>query len=341
MDRARVSKALTLALLLYAIAGRAQVELPDFVKQTLQAGNTYGNSAQLMVTNEEFKQFRPTHEFDLRYAARPAAMTEREASDYAAYVGKQIGKDLYWQEVPQNESTPVKKTGIGYLINVAPGLNIDLSQSKPFVPTPPPGMVYVPEGPFIMGSDVGDPDETPQQKAATSPYFIDKSEVRNAEFKRWFPDFAFAPGQEDCPAIVTWEQAAAFAEKVEKRLPTEAEWEKAARGMDGRLYPWGNTFEPSAIVGEGACDKDNTAKRPESPYGCVDMAGSAWEWTADWYNAYKDSEAPNDDYGEKYKVIRGGTSLTDISTLRASHRYYLPPKTTGKMRVSFRCAKSL
>src|SRR5262245_693601 len=110
-------------------------------------------------------------------------------------------------------------------------LLIAAADSKaPSGPTPPDGMVYVPAGPFIMGSEVGDADESPQHLATTGAYFVDKYEVSNAEYQKVDTKYSFPKGKENFAARVTWEQAAAYAKTVGKRLPTETEWEKAARG---------------------------------------------------------------------------------------------------------------
>jgi formylglycine-generating enzyme required for sulfatase activity len=208
-------------------------------------------------------------------------------------------------------------------------------------PTPPEGMVYVPEGPFIMGSEVGDADESPQHLATTKSFFIDKLEVGNAEFKEFDPSYEFEEGRENHAARVTWEQAAAYAEWAGKRLPTEAEWEKAARGLDGRLYPWGNTYDHSFVVWDESYPRGASIARPESPYGCIDIAGGAWEWTADWYQPYEGNGVPCEAYGEKYKVIRGGSSFNGFAMMRTTHRYYLPPDTTGNYYTGFRCVTEL
>ena len=204
-------------------------------------------------------------------------------------------------------------------------------------PEPPEGMVYVPAGPFIMGCEFGDTDESPRHLAVTTAFFIDRYEVSNADLKRFDPDHTFAKGQDDFPAVVTWERADAYARWAGKRLPTEREWEKAARGTDGRTFPWGETHDPTFYSWDETYTRGSSAARPESPYGCIDMAGGVWEWTADWYGPYPGNDTPCDAYGEKHKVLRGGGSFNDIAMMRTTHRYYLPPDTTGNYRVGFRC----
>ncbi len=208
-------------------------------------------------------------------------------------------------------------------------------------PAPPEGMLYVPAGPFIMGSDVGDTDESPKHTSATGAYFIDKYEVSNAEFRQFDKTYKFKRGYRNHAAKVTWEQAAAYAKWAGKRLPSEAEWEKAARGTDGRIYPWGNSYDPTFTVWDDTHPRGDAPARPESPYGCVDIAGGAWEWTADWYLPYAGNSTPCEAYGERYKVIRGGGSFNDKAMLRTTHRYYLPPNTTGKYYTGFRCVKDV
>lgn len=204
-------------------------------------------------------------------------------------------------------------------------------------PAPPDGMVYVPAGSFIMGSEVGDADEAPKHTASTKAFFIDIFEVSNLEFKKFDPAYAYHPDRGDHAALVTWIQADAYAKSVGKRLPTETEWEKAARGTDGRTYPWGETFDPSFVIWDETHPRGSAIARPESPYGCIDMAGGAWEWTSSWYQPYKGNDIPSDAYGETYKVIRGGSSFNDRAMMRTTHRYYVwPDKRTGYY-TGFRC----
>jgi len=208
-------------------------------------------------------------------------------------------------------------------------------------PQPPKGMVYVPAGPFIMGSNVGDADEGPRHTASTRAYFIDRHEVSNAAFKQFDPAYAFDRGFESHAAKVSWEQANAYARWAGKRLPTEAEWEKAARGTDGRTYPWGESYDPSFIAWDENDARGQAIARPESPCGCVDMAGGAWEWTADWYKPYPGNDTPSPAYGEHYKVMRGGASFNDKAMVRTTHRYYLPANTTGGYYTGFRCVQDV
>jgi formylglycine-generating enzyme required for sulfatase activity len=208
-------------------------------------------------------------------------------------------------------------------------------------PHPPEGMVYVPAGGFIMGCELGDPDERPQHIAHTVAFFIDKYEVSNAEFKMFDPDFVFPEGREERAAIVTWSQADNYARWAGKRLPTEKEWEKAARGTDGRMFPWGNTFDESFVVWDQQTSRGGSIARPESPYGCFDMAGSVWEWTSDWYLPYAGNELPMEQYGEKYKVMRGGSNFNNFSFYRTTQRYYLHPEEISRYFVGFRCVKDV
>jgi formylglycine-generating enzyme required for sulfatase activity len=206
-------------------------------------------------------------------------------------------------------------------------------------PESPAGMVYVPAGSFIMGSEYGDPDERPQHIAYTEAFFIDKYELSNSEYAQFDPAYTFPEGKENYPVIVTWDQANAYAIWAGKRLPTEKEWEKAARGTDGRIFPWGNTFDETFVVWDLNHPRGSAIARPESPYGCVDMAGSVWEWTADWYQPYPGNEVAMEQYGEQYKVMRGGSNFNNYSFVRTTQRYYVPPGTTAHYPVGFRCVK--
>lgn len=201
----------------------------------------------------------------------------------------------------------------------------------------PEGMVLVGQGGFIMGSVYGDPDERPRHIAYTDAFYIDKYEVSNTEFSKFDPTFEFPASKKDNAAVVTWSQANAYAQWAGKRLPTEKEWEKAARGVDGRTFPWGNTYDNTYVVWDQKSTRGTSIAKPASPYGCYDMAGGVWEWTADWYQPYPGNKEPMEQYGEKYKVMRGGSNFNNHSFIRTSHRYYLLPEKISAYPVGFRC----
>ena len=163
--------------------------------------------------------------------------------------------------------------------------------------------VYVPAGEFQMGSDrthdsLANPGELPMHKVTLPGFWIMRTEVTNAQYARCIvagactlPDntrWNNLGHAADPITDVDWHQAGAYAQWAGGRLPTEAEWEKACRGTDGRLYPWGNT-EPDtthANFGKIVGDTTRVGSYPlgASPYGARDMAGNAWEWVADWYD---------------------------------------------------------
>jgi iron(II)-dependent oxidoreductase len=169
------------------------------------------------------------------------------------------------------------------------------------------GMVLVPAGEFKIGSSDDDSwaerDEMPQRVVRLPDFLIDQLEVSNIEYKRFidatgwpapeaWKDMTYREGTEFIPVTgVTWWDAMAYARWVGKRLPSEVEWEKAARGDDGRRFPWGNKF--SADRGNNGTTPLPVGSKPEgaSPYGLVDMAGNAAEWTATPYAPYPALEA--------------------------------------------------
>jgi iron(II)-dependent oxidoreductase len=223
-------------------------------------------------------------------------------------------------------------------------------------------MVYVSAGEFLRGSREweGDSDERPQREVCLDAYWMDKTEVTNAEYRR----FCEATGHKKSnywrdsrysqplqPVVgVSWGDASAYAKWAGKRLPTEAEWEKAARGEDGRKYPWGNE-EPSSRhcnmrgSGEGHEYAAPVGSFPTgtSSYGCLDMAGSVWEWCADRYDEDYYSSAPSrnpkgPDSGEN-RVVRGGSWNNDSDFGRCANRGYFPPSDRYYLFFGFRCTR--
>lgn len=206
-------------------------------------------------------------------------------------------------------------------------------------PVAPAGMVYVPAGSFIMGCELGDPDERPRHLSSTGAYFIDQYEISYLEYKQFDSSFLIPEGREERAVIVNWHQANAYCEWAGKRLPNEREWEKAARGTDGRMFPWGNTFDESYVVWDQRTSRGGSIAKPASPYGAFDMAGSVWEWTSDWYHPYPGNKIPMDQYGEIYKVMRGGSNFNNWSFYRTTQRYYLHPVEISRYFVGFRCVQ--
>jgi formylglycine-generating enzyme required for sulfatase activity len=200
-------------------------------------------------------------------------------------------------------------------------------------------MILVPAGEFIMGDDRFE-RERPQRTVWVDDFFIDRYLVTNSEFKKFLSESGyptpthwkggtFTPGHDDHPAEVNWEQADAYASHVGKRLPTEAEWEKAARGTDGRIFPWGDqfdsqrslTWETAAVTG---AHSEPVTARPDgaSPYGCEQMIGLCEEWCADDYEAYVESGYRSVGYGKGMKVLRGGSWIFPVTHARASYRCF-------------------
>ena len=215
------------------------------------------------------------------------------------------------------------------------------------------GMVYVPAGEFIMGSEIGDIDESPQRKVYVDAFYIDRFEVTNAQYAKFKKGYKSNEEiidetvlkeewmQDDSPVVnVSWYEAMEYCKWAGKQLPTEAEWEKASRGTDGRKYPWGEKHDMSFAEPDGIA-KTAAWRAGKSPYGAYWMAGGAWEWTADWYQPYPGNHVDSPSYGEKYKVIRGAFRFADPSMQRCAHRYYLDPdmKQSG-YPVGFRCVIS-
>lgn len=191
----------------------------------------------------------------------------------------------------------------------------------------PPGMVLVAAGPFICGVDNAAPDERPRREVHLDAYFIDKYEVTNEQYKAVVRTHKFPEGEEHYPVTgITYTMATAYASSVGKRLPTELEWEKAARGTDGRTYPWGDDFNRHLCNSgsSGKLELREVGQYPggNSPFGCADMAGNAMEWTSSWYEAYPGNPDVTKEYGQIYKVLRGGSYKSEPFDVRCARRHY-------------------
>jgi formylglycine-generating enzyme required for sulfatase activity len=213
-----------------------------------------------------------------------------------------------------------------------------------------PQMVRIPAGQFLMGGK-GDAQK-PQYEVELSEYFIGKYPVTNREYQAFIqgaqyesPDGwennQYPAGKGDHPVVaVSWHDAQAYckwlSQKTGKqyRLPSEAEWEKAARGTDGRIYPWGDDFDPqksnvsNAKIGGTTPVGQFSQVGGDSPYGCADMAGNVEEWCNDWIaeGGYKSSvKDPQGPESGVFKALRGGSSFFSEYYARVSSRNYNLP----------------
>ena len=238
-------------------------------------------------------------------------------------------------------------------------------------------MVLIPAGEFIMGTNKTDLENTQQKIGTVKPlfldqhlelkvhlgdYYIDRYEVTNAEYKVYmedtkYPDYpahwvdgTYPEGQGDHPITnVIWQEALAYALWAGKRLPSEAQWEKAARGPNGLSYPWGNEYvKGKANVGvEGEKTTLPVGSKPEdvSPYNVYDMAGNVMEWTLDWYEAYPGNTHKDARFGKQFKVLRGngfqksGHYFLDAYRF-AFNRTEVPPDEFFE-NVGFRCVTAV
>jgi formylglycine-generating enzyme required for sulfatase activity len=223
--------------------------------------------------------------------------------------------------------------------------------------------MLVPDGPFVMGSDSAEPAAAPAHRVTLRAYYIDKFEITLGQYKRFldqrrleqnpYRDLSAAALRKATsdrhPVVgVAWRDAKAYAQWSGKSLPTEAQWEKAARGTDGRRFPWGE--------GAAVWEKPRTTQQIDpigtfqwdiSVYGCRDMAANAWEWCADWYDPDFYEYSPDDDpegpetwtpsvtHTDPERVLRGGSATGDISW-RAPGGINAEPGQAG-----FRCVLNL
>ena len=243
-------------------------------------------------------------------------------------------------------------------------------------------MMHVPEATFVMGDSSGQPDARPPHRVTVDAFLIDRTEVTYAQFREFLlenPEWrkgeadrslvdadylkdwdglSYPVGKDQFPVVwVSWPAANAYARWRGCRLPTEAEWELAARGTDGRPYPWGSNapdaggdfrcnYRTSYPVTDGFEQSGPVAQFPlgAGPYGTMDMAGNVWEWVADWHDPEYYSESPTSNPqgppGGTYRVLRGGSWSVPANWVRSTVRMRAYP-TKSSDQVGFRCATSL
>jgi sulfatase modifying factor 1 len=238
----------------------------------------------------------------------------------------------------------------------------------------PSDWVLVPAGEFEMGAEGGqaEPDEAPKHRVHVDAFYIGKYEVTNRQYHTFVKSTGHRPpdnedpkydlwrgdtmldGIGELPVInVSWDDAVAYCKWSGGRLPTEAEWEKAARGTDGRTYPWGNdpvtgnraNYSNENVTfwdGPATLARKNQFDYGRSPYGAYEMAGNVWEWVQDWYdeNYYKNSSSknPRGPSDGKERILRGGSWRNTPEILRSSNRNKETP-TDRRVYAGIRCAK--
>jgi formylglycine-generating enzyme required for sulfatase activity len=219
-----------------------------------------------------------------------------------------------------------------------------------------------------MGSEAGFPNERPVHRVFVDAFYLGKHPITNAQYERFVRDTGYRvpylddrrmqfdnwdqekqtypPGRTQHPVVlVSWHDAQAYCEWAGGRLPTEAEWEKAARGgLEGQLYPWGEEIDPSLANYDNRTGTTPIGSYSPNEYGLYDMAGNVWEWVADWYDAkyYSHSPVSNPQGPEKgtVRVLRGGAWLLFPQFCRVAYRFRNSPDFHFNL-IGFRLARSL
>jgi iron(II)-dependent oxidoreductase len=245
-----------------------------------------------------------------------------------------------------------------------PGMRFEMYPAQSRLGDGPNEMVLIPAGKFIRGTNERLADEGPQHEVELPAFYIDKFEVTNLQYKKYidsagrrapehFEARMYPEGKADHPVtFVDWYDAKRYCEWAGKRLPTDMEWETAARGADGRTFPWGNEFQMQAantpvrwgeLKMEGDTAPVGSFEAGVSPFGLYDMSGNVWEWTASWYMQYPGNTRETENYGKKYRTLKGG-SWWDCSFYQCGisapvyNRSFFSPKVKNSS-FGFRCAK--
>ncbi|ULA59876.1 MAG: FGE-sulfatase domain-containing protein [Nitrospira sp.] len=222
-------------------------------------------------------------------------------------------------------------------------------------------MAFIPAGEFAMGSDRGQNDEQPVHRVSVKAFYLETQEVtvwRYAEFlvsQKTDPPFkwneATSGSHQNKPVVgVNWYDARDYCRWVGRRLPTEAEWELAARGTEGRMYPWGDTHPTRGHANAGhtkwhgydTLTNVGQFELGKTPNGVYDLAGNLWEWVADWYDAtyyqFSPRDNPSGPSAGPLRALRGGAWNNDAKSIRSANRAGYAPD-ARRNDVGFRCAK--
>jgi formylglycine-generating enzyme required for sulfatase activity len=305
-----------------------------------------------------------------------------------AEVGRVVAIDA--TQMPTTSATPEPPTATPTAIDTPESPTATPTMVD--TPTPAPGeirriaptdgmiQIFVPAGEFLMGSGPGDPqadeDEMPQRVVTLGPYWIDETEITNAMYGACVaagacsPPAAINSNSRDSyypspefssyPVVfVDWVSARDYCAWAGRRLPTEAEWEKAARGSDGRIYPWGDSLTDElanfcdgncafdwreSAVDDGQQEIGPVGSYPDggSYYQVLDLAGNVYEWMADWYDETYYEGAPAENplgpLSGSEVVIRGGSWYDGARFIRAANRVGVSPSLSGD-NIGFRCAE--
>jgi iron(II)-dependent oxidoreductase len=251
---------------------------------------------------------------------------------------------------PLEDSSPSASPG-------SPAVSASSLPGSKAIPVAPENMVFVPGGDFRMGRDNGDAYERPAHLVAVKPFYLDKYEVTCEQYGKFVEETGHAhppswenghypTGNATLPVTgVSWDDATAYAQWARKRLPTEEEWEFAARGDDGRLYPWGSEWKPKAAnaadTSAGKMIEVGYYPAGASPFGALDMVGNAWEWTASNASAYPGGKSP-EKLENNLKVIRGNFWGSKTTQATATYRGFWAASDAKTYRdTGFRCAKDI
>ena len=222
-------------------------------------------------------------------------------------------------------------------------------------------MAFIPAGEFAMGSDRGQDDEQPVHRVSVKAFYLDTQEVTVSRYAAFLvaqksdPPFkwneATSGSHENKPVVgVNWYDARDYCRWVGRRLPTEAEWELAARGTEGRMYPWGDAHPTRGHANAGhtkwhgydTLTNVGQFELGKTPNGVYDLAGNLWEWVADWYDAtyyqFSPRENPSGPSAGPLRALRGGAWNNDAKSIRSANRAGYAPD-ARRNDVGFRCAK--